>query len=210
MRALDDVDLTVDAGEFLVVRGPSGSGKSTLLLTLGGMIRPTGGRVVVGGTDVCALSSRARAAFRAQHIGFVFQMFHLVPYLSVIDNVLLPTVGGDRQTRRASGVGLLERFGLSDRLRHKPSALSTGERQRAALARALVNRPTLVLADEPTGNLDPDNAAEVMQYLSEYHHDGGTVIVVTHTPLASDYAQRVLTIRQGRVETEGGRMKDEG
>ena len=198
VRALDDVSLSVEKGEFVVAQGASGSGKSTLLLTVGGMVHPSKGQVVVDGKDVYAMSGRDRAKFRAENVGFVFQMFHLVPYLTVIENVLLPSGGGTGA--RAEAEGLLERLGMSSRVRHKPAELSAGERQRAAIARALLNRPKMLLADEPTGNLDPENSAAVMGYLSEFHRDGGTVIVVSHESVAADYAQRVVQLKDGRVE----------
>ncbi len=199
VRALDQVSLTVADGEFVAVRGPSGSGKSTLLLTIAAMVRPSEGRVVVRGDDLYALSGAQRARFRARNVGFVFQLFHLVPYLSVLDNVLLPTAllpqAGDRELARE----LLTRFGMAGRLDHTPAELSTGERQRTAIARALINRPWLVLADEPTGNLDPETGAEIMQYLSEFHREGGTVIVVTHEPWVEQTAQRTIHLRGGRT-----------
>jgi len=198
-EALDGVSFSVAAGEFLTVRGPSGCGKSTLLLTIGGMVRPTQGTVTVDGKDVYALSAAQRAAFRADNIGFVFQMFHLVPYLTVLENVLLPTAAGGGSAGEAEALALLERFRMTDRAHHKPAELSTGERQRAALARALLRRPGLLLADEPTGNLDPENAAEVMSYFTEYHHEGGTVVLVTHEQAAADHAHRTVTIRGGKL-----------
>ena len=201
VRALDRVSLSVDRGEFLVVRGPSGSGKSTLLLTIGGMIHPTEGRVIVNGRDLYAMSGRERARFRAEHIGFIFQMFYLVPSLNVIENVLLSASAAKGKAELSRAQELLERLGLSGREHHRPSELSTGERQRTAIARALFNRPEIILADEPTGNLDPDNAAEVMGYLSEFHRDGGTVIVVTHESMAERYADRVVRLREGHIET---------
>ena len=200
VRALDGVSLHVEAGGFVAVKGPSGSGKSTLLLTLGAMVRPTAGRVVIASTDVYALSGRERARFRAQTIGFVFQMFHLVPYLSILENVLLPTLADSSgRDARARAAELIERFGLAGRIGHKPAELSTGERQRVAMARALLNRPKLILADEPTGNLDPDNAAEVMGYLTEFRDNGGTVLMVTHEQVAEGYAKRTIQIRDGRL-----------
>ena len=202
VRALDDVSLAVSEAEFVAIKGPSGSGKSTLLMAVGGMNRPTAGRVVVDGADLYGMSSQERAEFRADKIGFVFQMFHLVPYLSVLENVLLPTVGGRSKAGRDEALALLERFGMSERLHHKPAELSTGERQRTAMARALLNRPKLVLADEPTGNLDPENAAEVMGYLSEFRKDGGTVVLVTHEDTALEHAERIVRIRQGKIEED--------
>jgi len=198
VRALDGVDLRVAEGEFVAVRGASGSGKSTLLLTLGGMVRPTRGRVTVAGSDVYALSPGERARFRAENIGFVFQLFHLVPYLSVLENVLVPTLAASGRGR-ASAPELLEGFGLAHRIHHRPAELSIGERQRVAMARALLNRPKLILADEPTGNLDPANATEVMNHLADLHRSGTTIVVVTHEELAARYAQRTVEIREGRI-----------
>jgi putative ABC transport system ATP-binding protein len=201
VRALDDVSLAVREGEFVAAQGPSGSGKSTLLLTIGGMVHPTKGRVLVDGKDIYAMSGSDRAKFRAENVGFVFQMFHLMPYLAVIENVLLASRGRTRADALTEAEKLLERFGLSSRIRHKPGELSTGERQRTALARALLNRPKLLLADEPTGNLDPENSAIVMGYFSQFHQQGGTVIVVSHEAIAAEYAQRVIRLREGRIVT---------
>ena len=200
VRALDEVSLQVAEGEFLVVRGHSGSGKTTLLLATGGMLRPTNGRVVVSGNDVYAMSERQRAKFRAQNIGFVFQMFHLVPYLNVIENALLPDGVMKERAGKAEARKLLERLNISGREHHRPSELSAGERQRTAIARALLNRPRIVLADEPTGNLDPENAAEVIEYLAQFHRDGGTVVVVTHGSVADQYADRIIHLREGSIE----------
>ncbi len=202
VRALDDVSLHIAQGDFVAIQGPSGSGKTTLLLTVGGMVRPTAGTVTVAGTDLYALSGPRRAAFRAETVGFVFQMFHLVPYLSVLENVLLPTMAKTTAHGRERAMELVERFGLADRAAHRPTELSAGERQRVAMARALLNRPKLILADEPTGNLDPDSAHDVMRYVAQFHQEGGTVLVVTHEDLAAQYAQRTIRIRQGRLDEE--------
>lgn len=196
VAALSGVSFSAQGGEFVVVRGPSGCGKSTLLMALGGMLRPTRGSVNVNGTDVYGASSAERAAFRAENIGFVFQMFHLVPYLSVLDNVLLASRG----MQRARAVELVESVGLNDRLAHRPSELSAGERQRAAIARAIVNEPPLLLADEPTGSLDPDNEAAVLDILASYHAGGGTVVLVTHGDAARDYCDRDIRMTAGRIE----------
>lgn len=200
VRALDGVSLRIAAGEFVAIQGASGSGKSTLLLAIGGMARPTQGRVVVAGSDLYALSPQERARFRAAKLGFVFQMFHLLPYLSVVENVLIPTLAKAAEGARERARELLDRFGLSHRLAHRPSELSIGERQRAAMARALLNRPAILLADEPTGNLDPDNARQIMGYLAEVHRQGTTVLVVTHEELTSRYAQRTIRISQGQIK----------
>ncbi|MBM3501914.1 MAG: ABC transporter ATP-binding protein, partial [Armatimonadetes bacterium] len=191
IRALDGVSVRVEAGEFVAVRGPSGCGKSTLLMAAAGMARPSAGRVLLDGEDLYALSPRRRAAVRAAKVGFVFQMFHLIPYLSVWENILSPLVAGARGTRDDARA-IAERVGLTERLGHRPSELSTGERQRVALARALLNRPQLILADEPIGNLDPENGRAVMDFLAEFNAEGGTVLLVTHEELAAGYAQRTI------------------
>jgi putative ABC transport system ATP-binding protein len=193
--AIREVSLDVRPGEFVAVRGPSGCGKSTLLTIIGGLAVPTSGRVVVGGKDLCAISSPERVRFRARQVGFVFQMFHLLPYLTVLENVAVAEVSGDR----AAAAQLLERFGLADRLRHHPAELSAGQRQRVAIARALVNHPPLLLADEPTGNLDPDSSAEVLRLLDGFHREGGTVLLVTHEEQAVRCAQRTVLLRDGAL-----------
>jgi putative ABC transport system ATP-binding protein len=202
VRALESVTLGVERGEFVVVRGASGSGKSTLLLTIGGLIRPTRGEVRVNGKELYGLSQGERARFRAETIGFVFQMFHLLPYLNVLDNVLVPAMTGMGQDKQDRARKLLETLHMSERADHKPSQLSTGERQRVAFARALLNEPELILADEPTGNLDPDNAARVLEYLSNFHREGGTILLVTHEERAQEYAQRVVFLDEGRLTVE--------
>ena len=199
VKSLEAVDLDVPDGQFISVRGPSGCGKTTLLLMLGGMLRPTTGTVTVGGQDLYALDLKARARYRAREIGFVFQMFHLVPYLIVMENVLLAARPEANGAGAARARELLDRLGLASRLDHTPGELSAGERQRTAIARALFPRPRLILADEPTGNLDPENAAEVFKHLQSFHRRGGTVIVVTHGASADDYADRVIQMRGGRM-----------
>jgi ABC-type lipoprotein export system ATPase subunit len=199
VRALDDVNLSVEQGEFVVIRGPSGSGKSTLLLTVGGLVRPTRGNVLLEGKDLYAMSGGERARFRAEKIGFVFQMFHLLPYLNVLENVLVPTIPGARISARTEAADILNRLQLPHRLHHRPAELSTGERQRVAVARALLNRPRVILADEPTGNLDPDNAAEVLGYLAEFHRNGGTVLLVTHERSADEWADRIVLLDRGGI-----------
>ena len=200
--ALDDVSFEVNRGEFAAVCGPSGSGKSTLLLVLGGMSRPSSGTVKLGDLDLYAASGPERVRCRAERIGFVFQMFHLIPYLDVLDNVLLPEGAAPCPEARDFAWKLLERFGMADRARHKPSELSVGERQRTALARALLHQPELILADEPTGNLDPANAEEVIGHLAGYCSEGGTVLMVTHDSRAAEQAHRVLYIENGRLRPE--------
>lgn len=201
INAVDGVSLAVGAGEFVAVQGPSGCGKTTLLLAAGALLQPTCGKVALEGTDPYALSPGQRARFRAENIGFVFQQFHLVPYLDVLDNVLTSTLalGGDGRARRRA-LELVERFGLTDRLRHVPAALSTGERQRVALARALLNEPKLLLADEPTGNLDEENGGVVLRCLEEFARAGGTVLLVTHEARAASIADRIVRMNEGRLQ----------
>ncbi len=200
--ALDDVSFSIDPGEFVIVQGASGSGKSTLLLTLGGMQRPSAGRILLENQDLYARPADERNRARAHRLGFVFQLFHLVPYLSVRENVLAgfprgPGPSAAERFRRTDD--LLERLGLGERTAHRPATLSAGERQRVALARALVKQPAVILADEPTGNLDPANAAEVFRQLESFHRAGGTVVVVTHGHDAAPYANRTLHLDRGRL-----------
>ena len=197
--SLDRFTAEIAEGEFVAVRGPSGSGKTTLLLTLGGMQRPSAGTVQFGGRDLYALSPADRAGLRSTEIGFVFQMFHLVPYLDLLGNVLLAAPGKPGQAERQRAAGLLDELGLAERATHRPGELSAGERQRLAVARALLNRPRVILADEPTGNLDPENAAEVIRHLAEFHRAGGTVMLVTHGTAAETHADRILRLEQGRL-----------
>ena len=199
VTSLDRFTAKVAKGEFVAVRGPSGSGKTTLLLTLGGMQRPSDGSVQLAGRDLYALSPAERARLRSSEIGFVFQMFHLVPYLDLLANVLLACPGKPSAEVRQRASGLMDELGLADRASHRPGELSAGERQRLAVARALLNRPKLILADEPTGNLDPENAAEVIRHLAEFHRGGGTVVLVTHGAAADAHADRTLRLEQGRL-----------
>ena len=199
VTSLDRFTAEIGTGEFVAVRGPSGSGKTTLLLTLGGMQRPSAGLVQFGGRDLYALSPADRAGLRSTEIGFVFQMFHLVPYLDLLGNVLLAAPGKPGQAERQRAAGLLDELGLAKRATHRPGELSAGERQRLAVARALLNRPKVILADEPTGNLDPENAAEVIRHLGEFHQAGGTVVLVTHGTAAETHADRILRLEQGRL-----------
>lgn len=195
VSALNNVSLSVGKGEFIIIRGPSGCGKTTMLLLAGGMLNPTSGKMTFEGEDLYAMPPHQRAAFRAVQIGFVFQMFHLVHYLNVLDNVRLAIKNGNAQNPET----LLATLGLSHRLSHTPAELSAGEKQRTAIARALVNNPSLVLADEPTGNLDPDNAREIYNHLHAYQQQGGTVLVVTHGHLGDEYATRVIQMDQGKI-----------
>lgn len=198
VRALDDVSLSVDTGEFAAVQGPSGCGKTTLLLIAGGLLSPDRGEVMFGGQNPYRLTPDGRAAFRAENVGFVFQQFHLVPYLTVFENVLTATIALDSTGAAERAREVIAHFGLEHRMNHVPAELSTGERQRTALARALLNRPKLLLADEPTGNLDRENAVIVLQHLAEFAREGA-VLLVTHDSHALEYATSVTEIRSGRL-----------
>jgi ABC-type lipoprotein export system ATPase subunit len=180
IAALASVDLTVRAGQFVAVQGPSGSGKTTCLLIAGGLLHPDSGKVRVDGQDLYAMTRNQLAAFRSQNIGFVFQQYHLIPYLNVLENILAPEAARGGTGSQARGRELAVEFGLEHRLDHTPAELSSGEKQRAALARALLFRPKLLLADEITGNLDHANAEIVMGYLRQYVQAGGAVLLVTH------------------------------
>ena len=200
VSALEDLSLTIAPGQMLAVRGPSGSGKTTLLLMLGGLLRPDSGSVVLDGRDLYKMGAEERAAFRAASIAFVFQQYHLMPYLSVLENVELPrlAIAGSGSHDRARG--LIERLGLTDRAGHLPSALSAGERQRVALARALVNEPAILLADEPTGNLDAKLTVEIMDLIAAAAARGTTVLVASHdVALVRRYARRVLRLEGGQL-----------
>jgi lipoprotein-releasing system ATP-binding protein len=201
---LSGVSLTLDAGEAVAVMGPSGSGKSTLLNILGTLEAPTRGRVTLDGVDPFALPEPELAAFRNRHVGFVFQDHHLLPQCSVLENVLIPTLvadDGDRASFEAEALRLLDRVGLSARLDHRPAELSGGERQRAAIARALIRKPKVLLADEPTGNLDRKTAHGVGELLSELHRQEGSVlVVVTHSPELAKLFPRRSEMADGRLE----------
>ena len=199
VRALDGVSLRIDQGEFVAVCGPSGSGKTTLLMMIAAMLRPSRGTVRFEDRDIYQMTGSARAKFRARNIGFVFQMFHLVPYLNVLENVLLAGAVARSGDGKAHAEEFLQRLGLGRRIGHRPSELSAGEKQRTAIARALLNRPKLILADEPTGNLDPQNAEGVLQHLQSFQRDSGTVIVATHGLAAQGFATRTIDLREGRL-----------
>ena len=203
--ALQGVDAEFSAGEFACIQGPSGSGKTSLLLLIGGMLRPTSGDVLVGGQAIYDMDAATRSRVRAERIGFVFQMFHLIPYLDLVGNVLL--AGGDGASsgdRRSEALALLDRVGLAHRAHHYPSELSAGERQRAAIGRSLFHEPSVLLADEPTGNLDPENTTLVLDLLSDFHATGGTVLLVTHGRSGDERADSNYSLIDGCLARVSG------
>jgi putative ABC transport system ATP-binding protein len=205
--AVRDLTLRLEQGDYLTICGPSGCGKSTLLHLLGCVDTPSAGKVLVEGRDVSSLRDAERSAIRLAKIGFVFQRFFLLPMLSAWENVELPQseAGVSRAERRQRTAELLEYVGLADRARHRPGQLSGGEAQRVAVARALANRPRLLLADEPTGELDQTTGAQVVALFDRVHADGTTVVVVTHDAAIAAHAPRSLSMRDGRIESEAGR-----
>ncbi len=201
VHALRGVNLTVPRGEFLCVAGPSGSGKSTLFHILGGLLAPTSGSVVVGGHELASLSDSQRTALRRRMVGFVFQKFNLLPTLTAADNIAVARhIAGREREQDGWFRQVLELLGISDRLNHKPSKLSGGEQQRVAIARAIVNQPAILLADEPTGNLDSQNAAAVLGILRDLNERlGQTILLITHDAEVASYAHRVVHMRDGRL-----------
>ncbi|TCK05281.1 ABC transporter ATP-binding protein [Phorcysia thermohydrogeniphila] len=208
VKVLKGISLSVERGEFVAIMGPSGSGKSTLMYILGCLDRPTSGEYYLDGKNVLELSDDELSQLRSRYIGFVFQAFYLVPYLSVLDNVMLPVEYLDSKYRRElfskttperRAREILERLGLSERLHFKPDQLSGGQKQRVAIARALINSPEIILADEPTGQLDSESGKAVMELLTELNKEGKTVIVVTHDKAVASYAKRIVRIKDGQI-----------
>jgi putative ABC transport system ATP-binding protein len=198
LKALDAVDLEIRAGEWLAVMGPSGSGKSTMVNLLGALDQPTAGRLWVDGAELSAMNEAERVRFRREKVGIIFQQFHLLPYLDALENVMVAqhyhSMADAKEAKEA-----LERVGLADRARHLPSQLSGGEQQRVCVARALINRPRLILADEPTGNLDAENEDKVLELLRSLHAEGHTLVTVTHAPKVGNLADRRVELRHGRL-----------
>jgi putative ABC transport system ATP-binding protein len=202
--ALQGVDLEISRGEFVALVGPSGSGKSTVLNLIGGLDRPTEGEIWIDGKELSASDEKTLTRHRRQHVGFVFQSFNLLPRLTAEENVALPLMFGGvaEKERLVRARELLERVGLTERLTHRPTQLSGGEQQRVAIARALVGQPALLLADEPTGNLDTTTGVEIMRLLKELNQEHGlTLLVVTHDPEVAAFANRVVRLRDGQVDT---------
>ena len=192
VKALDNISISVSKGEFVVVKGSSGCGKTTLLLTAGGLLHPQEGKISINGQDIYKLKHEDMASFRAANIGFVFQQYHLIPYLSILENVKVPSLAHHSNNLEDRAVGLIEDLGLKERMHHTPAELSAGEKQRTALARALLYNPPIILADEITGNLDHENASIVLTKLKEFTNSGGTVLLVTHDEMAFSYADRII------------------
>ncbi|MEN6412041.1 MAG: ABC transporter ATP-binding protein [Veillonellales bacterium] len=204
VNALAGIDLTVTAGEFTAIMGPSGSGKSTLMNILGCLDRPTVGSYQLDGQEVAALNDDQLATTRNKKIGFVFQSFNLLPRMSAVENVALPLVYGgvEKKERLERAVRALTMVALEQRLDHQPNEMSGGQRQRVAIARALVNDPTIIMADEPTGNLDTKSGNEVIEIFKELHNQGRTIILVTHEPDIAENAKRVITVRDGSIVSD--------
>lgn len=209
VKVLKGIDLTINKGEYVALMGPSGSGKSTLMNLLGCLDTPTSGSYVLNGKDVSKMSDDELAEIRNKEIGFVFQTFNLLPRTTALDNVALPMIyaGFKKPERNARATKVLTQVGLEDRMDHKPNQLSGGQRQRVAVARALVNHPSIILADEPTGNLDSKTSVEIMGLFNEIHANGNTVILVTHEEDIAAYAHRVIRLRDGVIESDNPNLK---
>ena len=210
VRALDGIDLRIRQGAYVAIMGPSGSGKSTMMNLLGCLDVPTSGRYLLGGEDVCAMDDDGLSDIRNRAIGFVFQSFNLLPRLDALENVALPLryAGVQKEERLERAAEALRQVGLADRMRHRPDALSGGQRQRVAVARALVTRPSIILADEPTGNLDSAATDAVMKLFAEIHRKGNTVIMVTHEEAVARCAERIVRLRDGKIESDENLHQD--
>jgi len=204
VRALDGVDLTIHDNEYVAIMGPSGSGKSTMMNILGCLDSPSGGTYILNGTDVSQMNDNALAEVRNKEIGFIFQSFNLLPRYSALENVALPLIysGESKKGRDIRAEKALESVDLTDRMHHRPNELSGGQRQRVAVARALVNKPSIILADEPTGNLDSKTSVDIMKLFEAIHNKGNTIIVVTHEEDIAKHAHRIIRLRDGHIESD--------
>ena len=204
VRALDGVDLHIGRNEYVAIMGPSGSGKSTMMNILGCLDSPSSGQYILNGTDVSSMPDSQLAEVRSKEIGFIFQSFNLLPRYSALENVALPLIysGDTRTERERRAEEALESVDLTDRMHHKPNELSGGQRQRVAVARALVNNPSMILADEPTGNLDTKTSVDIMKLFAKIHNKGNTIIVVTHEEDIARHAHRIIRLRDGKIESD--------
>ncbi len=204
VKALQGVTLSINQGEYVAIMGPSGSGKSTLMNIIGALDTPTGGQYVLNGTDVSRLSDDALAEIRNKEIGFVFQTFNLLPRYTALENAMLPLIyaGVSKMDRIKRGHQVMDSVGLNDRMHHRPNEMSGGQRQRVAVARALINRPSIILADEPTGNLDSKTSVDIMRLFDEIHKQGNTIILVTHEEDIAQHAHRIIRLRDGLIESD--------
>lgn len=201
VKALDEINLTINEGDLIAIVGPSGSGKSTLLYTIGGMLEPTEGEVLFNGINIYELSHKDRTNLRKHQIGFIFQTFNLIPYLNCLENVALPSIlaGNKRQSSLEKAEELLKNLSVGHRLMHRPSELSVGERQRVAICRSLINDPEILVADEPTGNLDVQMTQDVIVLLQRLNYQGQTIVVVTHDPDVAEVGSSILTLTDGMI-----------
>jgi putative ABC transport system ATP-binding protein len=210
VTAVSDISFQIESGEFIGVMGESGAGKSTLLSIMGAMNAPTSGQFVVDDIDVYSLAQEKQADFRREFLGFIFQSFHLVPYLTVFENVMLPLtiIKASRKHKRALVENALSQVGLLDKANRLPNQISGGEKERVAIARAVVNEPPVLLADEPTGNLDSKTSTEIMKLLQRLNSGGMTIIMVTHSSECAQYARRLMQVSDGRLVADGNNEKD--
>ena len=205
--ALNEIDLHIEKGTFNLIKGASGCGKSTLLFAIGGMLKPTHGNITINNKNIYRLAEKELLKYRSREIGFVFQSYHLIPYLTVEENILLVTKSSSDKIDLSNLKSMIADFSLTDRLYHKPSELSVGEKQRVALLRALLVKPTLLIADEPTGNLDPQNSAVIMNHFARYIKNGGTIIMASHGSEADSIADNIVQMEKGKIVAQQNSKK---